>query len=179
MCLSSKSETTVVRVSKGPSQTAPPFVAATCEVPWPETKRDISKTEAPFLLEIPCLYMTHRPMKLYAIITNGSWDMIRKRLSDQGDEPLVWKIGGDFTIHTLKHKLNLFNGRQRKVTIHSSYSMVHTQRFSLHTVYPSNITLQTSYFSLQSLNIILHTSLFILHSSGSTLHASYLTVSNL
>ena len=38
----------------------------------PETKRDISKTEAPFLLEIPCLYMTHRPMKLHAIITNGT-----------------------------------------------------------------------------------------------------------
>ena len=41
-------------------------------VPKPETKRDISKTEAPFLLEIPCLYMTHRPMKLHAIITNGT-----------------------------------------------------------------------------------------------------------
>ena len=37
-----------------------------------ETKRDISKTEAPFLLEIPLLYMTHRPMKLNAIITNGT-----------------------------------------------------------------------------------------------------------
>ena len=36
----------------------------------PETKRDNSTTEAPFLLEIPCLYMTHRPMKLHAIITN-------------------------------------------------------------------------------------------------------------
>ena len=37
-----------------------------------ETKRDISKTEAPFLLEIPCLYLTHMPMKLHAIITNGT-----------------------------------------------------------------------------------------------------------
>ena len=33
----------------------------------PETKRDNSKTEAPFLLEIPCLYMMHRPMKLHAM----------------------------------------------------------------------------------------------------------------
>ena len=33
MCLSSKSDTTGVRVSKDPSQAAPPCVAATCEVP--------------------------------------------------------------------------------------------------------------------------------------------------
>ena len=38
----------------------------------PETEGDISKTEAPFVLEIPCLYTTHRPMKLHAIITNGT-----------------------------------------------------------------------------------------------------------
>ena len=38
----------------------------------PETKRDISKTEVPFLLEMHCLYMTHMPMKLNAIITNGT-----------------------------------------------------------------------------------------------------------
>ena len=38
----------------------------------PETKRDISNTEAHFLLEIPCLYMMHGPMGLNAIITNGT-----------------------------------------------------------------------------------------------------------
>ena len=38
----------------------------------PETKRDISKTEASFLLEIPNLYMTHRPVQLHAIIMNGT-----------------------------------------------------------------------------------------------------------
>ena len=71
MCMSSKSETTGVRVSKDPSQTALKFHDV---VPngKPETKRVISKTEAPFLLEKPCLYMTHRPMKLHAIITNGT-----------------------------------------------------------------------------------------------------------
>ena len=37
-------------------------------------------------------------MKLYAIITNGTWDMIQKRLTDQEDERLVWKIGGDFML---------------------------------------------------------------------------------
>ena len=58
-------------------------------------------------------------MKLHAMFTNG-------RLTDQGDEPLVWKTGGDFNLHTFKQKLDLINGRQRKVTIHSSYSMVHT-----------------------------------------------------
>ena len=87
MRLSSKSETTGVRVSKDPSQTAPPCVAVVKfhdVVPngKPETKRDFLKTEAPFLLEITCLYMTHMPMKLHAIITNGTCDMIRKRLTD-------------------------------------------------------------------------------------------------
>ena len=38
----------------------------------PETKRNISKTEATFLLEISCLYVTHMPMKLLAIITNDT-----------------------------------------------------------------------------------------------------------
>ena len=39
-------------------------------------------------------------MKLHALITNGTWDMIRKRVTDQGDEPLVWKTGGDFETKT-------------------------------------------------------------------------------
>ena len=94
MCLSSKSETIESlkihrRLHLHVLQPPVKFHDVVPNGKFPATKRDISKTETPFLLEIPCLYMTHRPLQLHAIITNGTRDMIRKRLTDQGDEPLV------------------------------------------------------------------------------------------